>query len=145
MKIFSFLADNKPGVLDRIAGFMRRNGWNIEQITAGDTSSADLARVTMKVMTRGVGDDSFKERILTMDHVRDCEIYAPDKHLLRETILLHLPRGTKELPGRVLAEHEAYYILEYTGSPDEVDELVKSAQGVQGMHYTRTGAVMIDR
>ena len=58
-KVFQLLADNTSGVLSRIAGLFSRRGYNIESITAGQTSDPRYSRVTIVTS----GDDEILEQI----------------------------------------------------------------------------------
>ena len=46
---FVALAENKPGVLNRVASLFRRRNFNIESITAGRTEDPNTSRITVVV------------------------------------------------------------------------------------------------
>lgn len=46
-KIYTILAENKPGGLDRICGITRRYGWNINSLVAAETQNTNISRITM--------------------------------------------------------------------------------------------------
>ena len=46
-KIYTILAENKPGGLDRICGITRRYGWNINSLVAAETQNVNISRITI--------------------------------------------------------------------------------------------------
>src|SRR3954469_20473212 len=47
--VLSILAENKPGVLARIAGLFARRGFNIDTLTVGPTDDPKISRFTLTV------------------------------------------------------------------------------------------------
>src|ERR671930_87950 len=47
--VLSILAENKPGVLSRIAGLFARRGFNIDTLTVGPTDDPAISRFTLTV------------------------------------------------------------------------------------------------
>lgn len=46
-RVYTMLVQNKPGCLDRIAGFTRRYGWNITSMVAAETPDKNVTRITI--------------------------------------------------------------------------------------------------
>src|SRR3982750_4268816 len=47
--VLSILAENKPGVLARIAGLFARRGFNIDSLAVGPTDDVSVSRFTLTV------------------------------------------------------------------------------------------------
>ena len=45
----SLLVENKPAVLQRIAGLFARRGYNIESLAVGPTEHEEISRITVVV------------------------------------------------------------------------------------------------
>lgn len=55
----SVIVENKPGVLQRVAGLFTRRGFNIESLAVGTTEDPKLSRMTIVVE----GDDQIVEQV----------------------------------------------------------------------------------
>ena len=52
---FVVLVENKPGVLTRVSGLIRRRGFNIESLTVGHAETEGVSRMTIVVSTDDFG------------------------------------------------------------------------------------------
>ncbi|HCE77450.1 MAG TPA: acetolactate synthase small subunit, partial [Lachnospiraceae bacterium] len=57
--IFSVTVENRSGVLSKIAGLFARRGFNIEQLTVGETDDPTVSSITIV----SEGDDRTMEQI----------------------------------------------------------------------------------
>jgi acetolactate synthase I/III small subunit len=58
--LLAVLVENKPGVLTRVAGLFSRRGFNIENITVGETVVPGISRMTITVE----GDETELEQVM---------------------------------------------------------------------------------
>ena len=49
LQTFSVYVHDRPGVLNRVASFFRRRGFNIESLTVGRTHRLGISRMTVAV------------------------------------------------------------------------------------------------
>ena len=61
--VLSLLMENNAGVLSRIAGLFSRRGYNIDSITAGETTTPGVTRMT--VVASGEVRNVFTDENLT--------------------------------------------------------------------------------
>ena len=67
---FITLAENKPGVLNRVASLFRRRNFNIVSINAGTTENPDVSRIT--IVTECPNGDIDAHRIEGRRHMFWC-------------------------------------------------------------------------
>ena len=82
---------NTPGVLDRVAGLFRHNGWNIESISAG-AALGNVTCIDVSFQNRYVDMKLLSKQISRLDFVIRWEECTPDTHLMRELLLLKIHR-----------------------------------------------------
>ena len=134
---------NNPGVLDRVAGLFRHNGWNIESISAG-VSKGSITYINVSFKNRYVDMRLLSKQISRMDFVIDWEECTPDTHLMRELLLIKIYRKDFEgvsLPEKKIIREEGEFVLvECASAPWEIDEFIQSANVLE---CTRSGVTMI--
>ena len=74
---------NKPGVLGRVAGHIRREGWNIKRLTVDEDENGDTS--TMEIDIEGVHTKlaQVMERILNLDCVISISMIQDGKKVIR--------------------------------------------------------------
>lgn len=144
-RIYSIFVDNKPGVLDRVVGLIRRYGWNILSLVAADADDRGHSIITMAVSCASeirMPDSKIEE----LDFVHSVSIRrGGDEDLfeffvasgkkdafgdLAETALRTVPGGD---------EMTAYW----AGSAEEITALQKKLASKPGFRTARTGAVVL--
>ena len=136
---------NSPGVLDRVAGLFRHNGWNIESISAG-VSKGSVTYINVSFKNRYVDKRLLSKQISRMDFVIDWEECTPDTHIMRELLLIKIKREDFDsmlLPEkRIIREEGELVLVESVGAPWEIDEFLQSANALE---CTRSGVTMMAR
>lgn len=131
---------DRPGVLDRIAGLIRRNGVNIKSITSGNIADG------MNQITISLGEHARLEvlghRFSEMSSVRHWEKCTPETHIIRELILARFNRDQHHLiepEMRVIREENGLTFVEFAADPLTVDTMIEKLRG-QGVVCSRGGA-----
>lgn len=141
------LASNRPGVLDRVTGLIRRNGWNIDGLTAGDVGD-EVTQICMTIRGVQVNTDLLGGHLAEMDGVLSWEECEPHSHMIREMVLLRIPKGISipsELDSlRVIVKEGDLLFAEFTGSPEEVAAAIQIAR-TSGISCVRTGMAALRR
>ena len=136
---------NTPGVLDRVAGLFRHNGWNIESISAG-VSNGSVAYINVSFKNRYVDMRLLAKQISRMDSVISWTECTPETHFAREMLLLKVKKSDADniaLAGqKTIHEEGGYVFVECTGAPWEIDEILKS---IDAAECKRSGAIMISK
>jgi acetolactate synthase-1/3 small subunit len=93
LHIISFIVENKPGVLFRVAWLIRRRNFNIESISVGPTENANISRMTITLY----GDEPTVEQVVKqlrklVDIIKVSRL-DPDNTVIREMALVkvHVP------------------------------------------------------
>ena len=141
---------NKPGVLFKIAGVIRRRRFNIESLTVSHTERPEVSRFTILVN----GD---KETIEKMNKqlyriVEVLKISDPDEKDLvaRELALFKVSTnkaGSKtevstvasHFRAKVVNIHPQYMILELTGPEEKIDAFRENLKKFGILEFVRTG------
>ena len=139
--ILEVLVNDRPGVLDRIVGLIRRRSWNINSLTAGDLGSG-LSQITLLLEGRDVDIASLGEYLSELDAVQQWQELTEETHMLRELLLFTVPDAGREAAlrrgARMLATQDGVTAFEYTDVPSQVDEYVKLLRA-EGVHCLRSG------
>lgn len=154
-KVFQLLADNTSGVLSRIAGLFSRRGYNIESITAGQTSDPRYSRVTIVTS----GDDEILEQIekqlAKLIDVKEIRELKPEESVYRELLLLKV-HATAEQRQSVISVADIFrakivdvapesLIVELTGNQSKIDAFIGLLDGFEILEQARTGIAGLGR
>jgi len=136
---------NTPGVLDRVAGLFRHNGWNIESLST-EISKGSVTYINVSFKNRYVDMKLLAKQISRMDSVIDWSECTSDTHLMRELLLLKIYKSDLDsllLPvKKIIREETEFLFLECVGAPWEIDDLLQNLDVVE---YTRSGVTMISK
>jgi len=154
--LISALVENKPGVMQRIAGMFSRRGFNMDNLSVGPTENQTYSRMTITVR----GDDAILEQVIkqlnkliTVVKVREL---TEGESVRRELALLKVNTGKADarseiaqyvdvFRGNIVDVSSAYMILEITGDPEKIDAFVKLMQPYGIKELSRTGVTAMHR
>lgn len=134
---------DRPGVLDRITGLIRRNGINIKTITSGNVAEG-VSQITIS-LGKHARLDAMGDRLSEMSSVRHWEKCTPQTHVIRELLLARFTPEQKDLLKdgmRVLHEENEVTFAEYVADPASIDAVFASLRQ-KGVVCARGGAVAI--
>ncbi len=139
------MAYNRPGVLDRIAGLIRRQGWNIESLSTADAKNG-RTQITLSLHGLSVEIDALADSLDDMEGIAEWRQFTPENVLMRELLLLELPQEKRDFLQRhqlrLLCQEKGMLYAEFTGSPQEVAAMQALAAG-QGLAAARKGTVIL--
>jgi len=153
--VVSVLVQDKPGVLQRIAGLIARRGFNIESLAVGRTHQEGLSRISLVV----AGDDRVLEqvekqlnRLVEVIKVTDHS----DPHVEREMALVKVvvPGMEERLEIKDIAEGfraktvdvaKKSMVFEVTGQSAKVENFIEALRPYGLLEVMRTGAVALSR
>jgi acetolactate synthase-1/3 small subunit len=151
----SVLAENKFGVLSRVAALFSGRGYNIESISSGPTIDPQISIMTIVTS----GDDWVIEQITKqlnklIDVIKLVDLTELD-HVEREMILLKVsPRKESKIEvlrtaeifrGRVVDSSQDTYTIEVTGDEKKIDAFIELMRPMGIKEFVRTGKVAIAR
>jgi acetolactate synthase-1/3 small subunit len=155
------LAQNKPGVLEKISMLLRRKMYNVEQITAGATHSSDISRIT--ITFSGYDDDKvplIANQIAKIVEVVDSYEVKPSSALVKELALVKLAARTSngtEPDSELFTKIELFngiqilektndkYIVQIVGTSREIDSFISTVSHAAEVEVARTGSVALER
>lgn len=150
------LVENNTGVLTRISSLFCQRGFNIDSLNVSTTDNPNISRIT--IVTHG-DDRKFRQILGQTDKLIETKtIFAlePSFSLLRELLLLKLDTtvdggltgaaALAEKYGASIIDHSiGTVVLEYTGTPDEIDALLEDAKQLKISELCRTGVTAMER
>lgn len=141
---------NRPGVLFRIAGLIRRRRFNIESLTVSHTENPEISRFT--ILVRGEKDIVEKMskqlyrivEVLKVSDPKSSEIIARELALIKVSIRqygsrIEISNIAKHFRARVINIHPKYMILEITGDEEKIDALFTNIRKFGIIEFVRTG------
>lgn len=147
--------EDKPGVLNRVAGLFRRRNFNIESLTVGHSEAPGISRMTFVVE----GDDRQLRQVETqldkLVNVTAVQNVTDEPTVIRELALVKV-NATGANRAEILQLVDIYragivdvamdsLVIQITGPEDRVDSLI-SLLGTFGIkEMVRTGRVAMVR
>jgi acetolactate synthase I/III small subunit len=155
-RVLSALVSNRPGVLNRVSGMIRRRGFNIESLTVGPTLDHRVSRMTLVVNVGAAPGEQAAEQLRKLVDVIDARDITEEPRAECELMLIRVEDadpGTGKLQehagpfARIMVREPGVVVLAAAGPSEELDDLLSTR--LRGYHITeivRTGtaAMMID-
>jgi acetolactate synthase I/III small subunit len=151
------IVENQRGVLHRISGMFRAKGFNITSISIGETSSPDLARMTIIPK----GDDQALQLLVKqlekMIDVIEVGTMTHDDAVARELALVKFEthdnksrNGILDLSNNLGAKavdlEKDSLVVEYTATPEKIDYFIQEASKSGAVkEIVRTGLTALRR
>lgn len=148
--ILSVLVSNHFGVLNRVTNLFSRRGYNVKELTVGETLNPEYSRIT--VITEGdeeIMDQIYKQIVKLVD-VKRAQILPNDEALDRELLLVKLGFNGKAIleiekaGGKILDKGDCI-IAEITGGSEEVGEFLNSLKKYNIIEISRTGVTALQK
>ena len=151
--ILSIMVDNEPGVLARVVGLFSGRGYNIESLSVSEVDSDKfLSRITIVTSGTKIIVDQIKAQLKKLIPVHNLvDITELDSFIGKELILikLNVKRNTnesfenviKKTKAIVLFNKDSDVIIQFTGSPLEILNLLKKLKSFKIIEQTRSGLV----
>ena len=152
----SVLVENKPGVLQRVAGLFTRRDFNIDNITVGKTAEKGLSRITITTY----GDNNTLEQIIKqlnkLIEVIKVREMKPANTIRRQMALLKIHAPTEQdkseiiqyiniFRGHIIDVTPKTITLEITGNPDKINALMDLLRPYGIKETAKTGITAISR
>jgi acetolactate synthase I/III small subunit len=154
-RILAVLVENHPGVLTRVAGMIRRRGYNIDSLAVGVTDNPDISRMTLVVD----GDDAQLQQVskqlsklIEVIQVIDLDT---SNAVARELALIKVKADPTLRPqilqlaavfrANVVDVSKEALTIEVTGTHDKVEALIGLAREFGIQEVVRTGVIALER
>jgi len=144
-KIYTIIAENKPGGLDRICGITRRYGWNINSLVAAETQNVNISRITIELEC-----DKFCElpenAISKLDFVVSMDICEQDNYTFHQCLVARGPLAVmadfSDTALRV-EDHDGIRTAWYLGINNSITELEQELCKQEGVKTVRSGPMAL--
>lgn len=142
----ALLMENQSGALSRVVGLFSQRGYNIESLIVAATEDPSLSRLTMTT----TGDEKVIEQITKqlnklIDVVKVLDLGESD-YVERELLLVKFLHESinkeviKELNGEIVFENNELLNIQFVGTSEELDQVLKDLESSNPLEIVRTGA-----
>jgi acetolactate synthase-1/3 small subunit len=138
---------DSPGVLDRIAGLIRRNGFNITSLNTG-TFKNGTAQISIVLTDARADVHKLGKQLYDINFISGYKVLGVDNASIRELALIRMKTSdfdeTHFKDARVLDMNSEEISFEITGLPQDIDNLLLSVQD-KILDVVRSGALAISK
>lgn len=151
----SLLVENKPAVLQRIAGLFARRGYNIESLAVGPTERPEYSRMTVVVRLNEKPVHQAVRQLQKLIPVIEVRELSPEDKIERQLVLIKIKtpeQNHAEL--RAIADtYEAQIVdvspdalvIEATGTAAKLDALEERLKVFGITELCRSGVIALER
>lgn len=152
----SMLVSNKPGVTSRVTGLFSGRGYNMESICGAPTHDPEVSRITIKTRATSEKFEEIRKqlnRLIDVIKLRDMSLV--DKSVQREMALIsmeiiaetrdELARLVADSGAKIINESSDSFIIEVTGTEEEVNGLIGKLTPYGIKKLTRSGVLALYR
>ncbi len=142
--------ENKPGVLFRISGLIRRRRFNIESLTVSHTENSEISRFT--ILVRGEKDIVEKMskqlykivEVLKVSDPNEKEIVARELALIkvstkRKGSSMEISAIARHFRAKVVNVDPEFMVFEVTGNEAKIDSFYGNMRKFGIIEFVRTG------
>ncbi|MHB1344457.1 MAG: acetolactate synthase small subunit [Thermoleophilia bacterium] len=151
----SVLVENKPGVLNRIAGLFARRGFNIESLAVGETEDPKISRMTITVDGHDQPLEQVTKQLHKLINVIKITDLDPASSVDRELVMVKVradPSNRSEIMqiveifrAKIIDVSKTMLVIEVTGTREKVTAIVKLLRPFGIVELVRTGRIAMSR
>ena len=153
--VISTLVENKPGVLQKVAGLFTRRDFNIDSITVGESEVDGLARMVITVKA----DDKLLEQVtkqlnklVDVIKIKDITKNAVKRELCLVKVNIPNEKARAEIMqyvnifrANIVDVTEETLIIEITGDMEKINAFISLLKGYGIKRISRTGLTAMAR
>lgn len=152
----SMLVTNRPGVTSRVTGLFSGRGYNMESICGAPTHDPEVSRITIKTKATPEKFEEIRKQLNRLiDVIKLRDMTVEEKTVQREMALISMEivsRTQAELTkmvascgAKIINESADSYIIEVTGTEEEVNGLIDRLTPFGIKKLTRSGVLALYR
>jgi acetolactate synthase-1/3 small subunit len=155
VRVLSVEVENRPGVLFRVSGMIRRRGFNIQGLSVGPTGRPGRSRMTLAVHAGHAEVDQVEKQLDRLVEVIEIDDITEQAKKVRELILVKLAVTGEQraevaekvvrLGGRVIDESAGQVIVEVAGEYQPMQDVVRELEPYGIVELARSGPVAMSR
>ena len=153
--VLSALVHSHPGVLFRVAGLFSRRDFNIDGITAGETTDPAVTRMTIEVSGDEHSVEQIRRQFEKLEDAIAVKRFRLDAVVARELAIVKAAVGREGRSGaeaaarrygaRTVDACSEAVTFELTGSPESVDAFIAELSAFGPLETARTGLGALER
>ncbi|WP_405277414.1 acetolactate synthase small subunit [Methanobrevibacter sp.] len=153
--VISTLVENKPGVLQKVAGMFNRRGFNIDGITVGVSEVEGLSRMVITVHADRKGLEQVTKqlnKLVDVVKIKDItknavkrELCLIKVHVPNEKARAEIMQYTNIFRANIVDVTEETLIIELTGDMEKIDAFISLLKGYGIKKISRTGLTAMAR
>jgi len=154
-RILAVLVENHPGVLARVAGLIRRRGFNIESLAVGVTDDPNISRMTLVVEGDEPTLNQVSKQLDKLIEVLKVTDLDAEQTVARELALIKVSSDPVRRPqilqlasvfrANVVDVGKEAVTIEVTGTHDKVEALINLTREFGVQEVVRTGIIALAR
>ncbi len=138
---------DKPGVLDRIAGLIRRNGCNITSINASKFKKG-LSQINIVLEDERIDVNKLGKQLYDINFISDYKVFSAENASIREVALIRMKTADFDAAhfegARIIEKAEDELSFEILASPHDLEKLLLPVQD-KLLDCVRSGALAISK
>jgi acetolactate synthase-1/3 small subunit len=150
------LVEDRPGVMQRVSGLLRKRNFNIDSISVGATEIPGISRITMTVRGDRVTLEQVMKQLNKLIEVVKVSELNPRESVIRELALIKVnvkSEGARAevvqyaniFRGRIVDVAKHSMVVEITGDEDKVQAFIELMRGYGIKEIARTGKTIMAR
>jgi acetolactate synthase-1/3 small subunit len=149
------LVEDKPGVLARVAGLLRRRAFNIESLTVGHSEEPGLSRMTVVVESDATGAQKVAQNlnklvnVVNVEDVTELPTVGRNLALIKVRVnggdRLEVMQIVNTFRARVVDVGLDTLMVEVTGNEEKVEGLVQVLESFGIVEMVRSGRIAMLR
>ena len=153
--IISTLVEDKPGVLQKVAGLFNRRGFNIDSITVGNSEVEGLSRMVISVHADKKGlEQVIKQlnKLVDVIKIKDITKTAVKRELClikvnvpNEKARAEIMQYTNIFRAKILDVTEETLVIELTGDKKKINAFISLVENYGIKRIARTGLTAMAR
>ena len=153
--VISTLVEDKPGVLQKVAGLFNRRGFNIDSITVGESEVEGLSRMVITVRADEKGLEQVTKqlnKLVDVIKIKDITKNAVQRELCLVKVNIPNEKARAEIMqysnifrAKIVDVTEETLIIELTGDIEKIDAFISLLKGYGIKKISRTGLTAMAR
>ena len=153
--VISTLVEDKPGVLQKVAGLFNRRGFNIDSITVGESEVEGLSRMVISVHADKKGLEQVTKqlnKLVDVIKIKDITKNAVKRELCLVKVNIPNEKARAEIMqysnifrAKIVDVTEETLIIELTGDKEKIDAFISLLKGYGIKRISRTGLTAMAR
>ena len=153
--VISTLVEDKPGVLQKVAGMFNRRGFNIDSITVGNSEIDGLSRMVITVHADEKGLEQVTKqlnKLIDVIKIKDITEKAVKRELCLVKVNIpntnaraEIMQYTNIFRAHILDVTEESLMIELTGDKDKINAFISLVETFGIKRIARTGLTAMSR